>query len=105
MYVAVADTSDATSAKLEKAAEFLMMAEFAFDGGCYDAAVSLAVSAGINASDALCLDRLGLLPSNQEHAEAARVLSKARPAGALAAAAGTGRAAPGRRRLKQGRKV
>ena len=37
MYVAVADTSDSTSAKLEKAAEFLMMAEFAFDGGCYDA--------------------------------------------------------------------
>jgi len=68
---------DAVSLKLDKAAEFLMVAEFALDGGCFDAATSLAVSAGINAGDGLCLAKLDVLPSGQDHGEAPRVLQRA----------------------------
>jgi len=68
---------DAVNLKLAKAAEFLVMAEFALDGDCFDAAVSLAVSAGINAGDAACLQFLGVLPSGQDHGEAPRALQRA----------------------------
>lgn len=74
--MAVAGTSDAAASKLEKAAEFLLMAEFALDGECFDAATSLAVSSGVNSGDALCLARLGVLPAGQDHDDAARLLRK-----------------------------
>lgn len=46
----VAGAADAAASKLDKAAEFLLMAEVALDGQCYDAAVSLAVSSGGNSN-------------------------------------------------------
>ena len=53
-----------------------MVAEFALEGQSYDAAASLAVSAAINAADALCISRLGFIPSGQDHEDAVRVLQK-----------------------------
>jgi hypothetical protein len=70
----VAGASDAAALKLDKATEFLLMAEFALEGECFDAAASLAVSAAINGGDALCLARLGVLPNGQNHDEATRIL-------------------------------
>lgn len=67
----------AVAAKCQKAEEFALVAEFAFDGESYDAAVSLAVSAAINAGDALCVAHLGFFPSGQDHAQAPRVLRDA----------------------------
>lgn len=64
------------AAKVAKAEEFLLMAEIAIDLNAYDAAVSLAVSAAINASDAMILAAGGVVPSGQEHATAARTLGR-----------------------------
>jgi hypothetical protein len=52
------------------------MAEVALDGECYDAAVSLAVSSGVNSSDALCVARLGRVPSGQDHNDTVRLMRK-----------------------------
>jgi hypothetical protein len=72
----VAGAPDAVALKLEKAAEFLLMAEFALEGGCFDAATSLAVTSGINSGDVLCLSRLKALPSGQDHGDTVRILRK-----------------------------
>lgn len=72
----VAGAPDAAASKLDKAAEFLLMAEVALDGQCYDAAVSLAVSSGVNSSDALCVARLGRVPSGQDHNDTVRLMRK-----------------------------
>jgi uncharacterized protein (UPF0332 family) len=64
------------AAKVAKAADFLLMAEIADELGSYDAAVSLAVSAAINASDALILAAGGVVPSGDDHAVAERSLSR-----------------------------
>lgn len=58
------------SVKVAKAAEFLGMAEVALARNCFDSAVSLAVSAGINASDALCLHVLGRYSRVEGHEDA-----------------------------------
>lgn len=50
----------------------LLVADTAFD-----AAVSLAVSAGINASDALILHATGSIPTGSGHEEAVRLLRRA----------------------------
>ena len=70
------DASDVVAVKLAKAAEYLLMAEFALEGECFDAATSLAVSAGINSGDALCVSRLGASSSGQDHNEAVNLLRK-----------------------------
>jgi len=62
--------------KIAKARDFLVMAEFAGEG-YFDPAVSLAVSAAVNASDALCIIATGGFPSGDRHADAAGLLRKA----------------------------
>jgi hypothetical protein len=62
--------------KFDKACEFLSVAEVALAGGCFDAAVSLAVSAVINASDVLCMEITGNFPSGQSHDGAFAILRK-----------------------------
>lgn len=62
-------------AKVSKSEEFLLVASFAFEGGTYDAAASLAVSAAINASDALCAMR-GRVPSGRDHQDAVQSLRR-----------------------------
>lgn len=52
-----------------------MVASFAFDGQTYDAAASLAVSAAISASDALCALK-GVLPPYENHEDAVRSLRR-----------------------------
>ncbi|MFZ4266854.1 hypothetical protein [Streptomyces arboris] len=58
------------SAKLEKAEEFLLVADTALSAGCYDASISLSVSAAINGSDILCLEVLGKFPTGKAHDDA-----------------------------------
>ncbi|MFD5079005.1 HEPN domain-containing protein [Streptomyces sp. NPDC058371] len=69
-------------AKLRKAEEFLTVADIALSGDCFDAAVSLSVSAAINGSDVLCLEILGRYSTGKSHAEALSLLRKCGSAGA-----------------------
>jgi uncharacterized protein (UPF0332 family) len=55
------------SAKLSKAEEFLLVADTALTCECYDASVSTAVSAAINAADVLCLEVLGAYSTGPSH--------------------------------------
>lgn len=59
--------------KLAKAEEFQLLAGLAVDQ-YYDAAVSLAATAAINASDALIVLSGGAIPGRQEHQAAVKVL-------------------------------
>lgn len=52
------------------------MAALAVDGESWDACVSLSVSAGVNASDAVLLQRIGTIVAGDSHEEAVRVLRK-----------------------------
>jgi transcriptional regulator GlxA family with amidase domain len=63
--------------KVAKATEFLEMAEVALADGCYDCAASLAVSAGVNAVDGLCLHVIGRYSKVQGHEDAVVLVSKA----------------------------
>jgi hypothetical protein len=63
--------------KLAKARDFYLMATIAQDGQLWDPAVSLAVSAAVNASDALCVLVLGDYPRGRDHGEAVRILRRA----------------------------
>jgi len=72
----VGGASDSVAIKLAKAAEYLLMAEFALEGECFDAATSLAVSCAINSGDALCLAQIGAPSSSQDHNAAAKLLRK-----------------------------
>ena len=74
------------SLKVAKATEFLKIAEVALADGCYDCAVSLAVSAGVNAADALCLHVLGRYSKTQGHEDAVVLVGKAGVTGRTAAA-------------------
>lgn len=71
--------------KVAKATEFQKMAEVALTGGCYDCAASLAVSAGVNAIDALCLHVFGRYSKAQGHEDAVVLVSKAGVTGRTAA--------------------
>jgi uncharacterized protein (UPF0332 family) len=68
---------DIVRLKVAKAREFLAAAEIMEQMRAFDAAVSLAVSAGINASDALILDFTGTIPSGQDHRGAIPLLKRA----------------------------
>lgn len=63
-------------AHLEKAEEFLEAAKFCYDLDLWDAAASNAVSAAINASDALILQHGAAPPRGQDHAQAVTVLRR-----------------------------
>jgi len=63
--------------KLAKAKEFLLMAQLALDGELFDAAVSNAATAAINAGDALCLLSVGQHFSGGQHERAVSELRQA----------------------------
>ncbi|MGW6616967.1 HEPN domain-containing protein [Streptomyces erythrochromogenes] len=67
--------------KLQKAEEFLLVAQTALSADCYDAAVSLAVSAAINGADALCLAVLGTYSTAASHNEALALVRRCGVAG------------------------
>lgn len=73
-----------SSAKLAKADEFLSVADVALGAECFDAAVSLAVSAAVNASDALCLEAAGRYSTTSNHADALALLRQCGVAGTSA---------------------
>jgi hypothetical protein len=79
------DRGDALT-RLAQAESFLLAAELIVDDDSDDAtpsvAASLAVLAGIAASDAACCARLGLRARGQSHAEAVELLSTVAPGGA-----------------------
>ena len=79
------DRGDALT-RLAQAESFLLAAELTVDDDSDDAtpslAASLAVLAGIAASDAACCARLGLRARGQSHAEAVELLGTVAPGGA-----------------------
>jgi hypothetical protein len=79
------DRGDALT-RLAQAESFLLAAELIVDDDSDDAtpsvAASLAVLAGIAASDAACCARLGLRARGQSHAEAVELLGTVAPGGA-----------------------
>lgn len=76
---------EAATSRLAQAEAFLLAAELAIDDATETAtpsvAASLAVLAGIAASDAACCARLGLRPRGQAHEEAVPLLATVRPHG------------------------
>jgi hypothetical protein len=62
---------------LGKAEEFLAAARESLDAGYSMAATSLAVHAGISASDAICGARTGQRPAGGEHGQAVSLLNRA----------------------------
>ncbi len=70
---------------LAKAAEFLEAAEVNHEFGLYSAATSNAVTAGINAKDAICLALTSRTAKADNHQEAATELRAAGPVGRPAA--------------------
>lgn len=68
-------------AHLAKARQFLDAAELKLDADLYDAAASAAVSAGINAKDAICLRLVGQTTKGENHKRAAGELARAGQAG------------------------
>lgn len=78
------DRSDALN-RLAQAEAFLLAAELVVEADTDDAtpsvAASLAVLAGIAASDAACCARLGVRARGQSHAEAVELLGTAEPRG------------------------
>lgn len=64
-------------AHLKKAKEFLDAAELNLDVGMFNAATSSAVTAGINAKDAMCLALTGRTNKTDNHADAATELRAA----------------------------
>lgn len=65
-----------TRAKIAKAEQFLEAALLMEEYELYDASVSLAVSAAINASDALIYDATQSLPSGSDHSAAVGLLRR-----------------------------
>ncbi len=80
------DRSDALN-RLAQAESFLLAAELIIDddNATPSVAASLAVLAGIAASDAACCARLGLRTRGQSHAEAVKLLGTVEPRGAAMA--------------------
>ena len=75
---------------LQKADEFLQDARDALGHGRFDAAVSAAAVAGVNASDAVTLARVGLRSASGDHSDALALLRESGEGGAvLAASLGT----------------
>lgn len=62
---------------MAKSEEFLLAAELMLDEKLFDVATSLAVSAAINASDAIILEKTGSIPSGPDHNQAVIMLRKA----------------------------
>lgn len=60
-----------------KATEFLAVARHALAEGSYVAATSLAIHAGVNAADAVCVARLGERAAGQAHDEVRALLKGA----------------------------
>lgn len=60
--------------RLEQARSRLTYAQVAFDDDQFDVAAELAVTAGINGSDAICCVALGHHARGEDHREAVRLL-------------------------------
>jgi hypothetical protein len=73
---------DTARAHLAKAEEFLAEADGALDRGSANVATSDAVTAGINAKDAICLALVGQTTKSGDHGNAVAELRRAGPAGA-----------------------
>jgi hypothetical protein len=69
-------------AHLDKAREFLESARDEYDFERYNAAVSLAVTSGINSKDAICLKTTRKTSKTENHNEAVRELKMSGPDGA-----------------------
>jgi hypothetical protein len=69
-------TAAALEAKIQKSEQFQVMAEVAVDLKAYDAACSLAVSAGINASDAAIMQGGSPRPAGSDHSSAVSLLRR-----------------------------
>ncbi|MCZ7535485.1 MAG: DNA-binding protein [Acidimicrobiia bacterium] len=69
---------------LAKSDEFLAAAQRSLEEGMHVAATSLAVHAGINAADAICVALLAERSAGQEHEQARALLSRAGTEGAAA---------------------
>ena len=77
-------------AHLQKAKEFLDEARVAFEAGRFDAAVSAAAIAGVNASDVVTLVRVGTRSASGSHSDALELLQESGGNGnAMAASLGT----------------
>ena len=61
---------------LKKADEFLQQSSKAIDDKRRNAAVSLAIHAGISAADALCISRLGVRSSGESHEEFIQLINR-----------------------------
>ncbi|QQM42008.1 HEPN domain-containing protein [Streptomyces liliifuscus] len=70
-----------SSAKLQKAEEFLTVADTALSCDFFDAAISLSVSAAINGADVLCIEVLGRYSTGKSHDEAFSLLRQCGVAG------------------------
>jgi uncharacterized protein (UPF0332 family) len=69
-------------AHLDKAREFLESARDEYDFERFNAAVSLAVTSGINSKDAICLKTTTKTSKTENHSEAVRELRMSGPDGA-----------------------
>lgn len=69
-------------AHLRKAQEFLEAAGYERDLGLFNPAASAAVTAGINAKDAICLALTGRTDKSDDHGRAVAELKASGPAGA-----------------------
>lgn len=67
----------AVALKIAKAEEFLLSGELALEIDAFDSATSLAVSAAINASDALIIAAGQPLPRGRDHGQAVTILRHA----------------------------
>lgn len=73
---------DDAAAHLAKAQEFLEAAKASLDLDLYNAAASNAVTAGINAKDAICLIITGVSKKSDDHPRAVEELRASGPHGA-----------------------
>jgi uncharacterized protein (UPF0332 family) len=73
------DSAATARAHLVKAKEFLQAARLSHEAELFNAACSAAVSAGINAKDAICLRFTGTCGKTENHAQAIAELKRSGP--------------------------
>lgn len=66
---------------MEKARSFMIVADVALSDSYYDSATSLAVSAGVNFADALCLSSFGHYSTSANHEDAISLVRQSGPTG------------------------
>lgn len=81
----VAMSNTRARAHVAKAREFLTAAEISLEAGRANSAASSAVTAGINAKDAVCLHLVGVTGKTDRHEDAVKQLSRTGPTGKMLA--------------------